>query len=366
MARLTKVLPKSRFLAALSFVYLFAFSSIYIQLPGLYGDNGIYPARLTNHAPLANLSDFYGDPDLLRLSPFLKLDTFQMLELCVLIGIVFSFLAAFCESFRTLPVYLFLWLAYFSILKVGQTFLWFQWDLLLVEAGFLALLLAKVAPGFSFSFTSGDRISIWLLRWLLFRLMFSAGVVKLRSNCPAWWSLQALHWHYQSQCIPTPLAWYFHHLPGWFHSLSVASTFIIEILVPLLFFVPLKPVRLFCFYSQVLLQVFIILTGNYNFFNLLTIALCYSLLTDDDFHSNGYQQFVDYGPLPIHAPCTGADYHTARVLCLYSIKSILGLSWCDDWLSAGDLCYPQTPPSFTDSPCLLPHSNVPCLPILRE
>ncbi|KER19358.1 hypothetical protein T265_11846 [Opisthorchis viverrini] len=85
-------------------------------------------------------------------------------------------------------------------------------------------------------------------------------------------------------CIPNPVAWHAHHLPGWMHNFSVASTLIIEILLPLLFFVPLRLIRLFSFYSQLLLQGLIILTGNFNFFNLLTMALCYSLLKDEDFN----------------------------------------------------------------------------------
>jgi hypothetical protein len=113
--------------------------------------------------------------------------------------------------------------------------------------------------------------------------MFASGVVKLTSQCPTWWSLTALNYHYETQCIPMPLAWYFHHLPSWFQRFSVVATYVIEISVPFLFFLPIRNVRLFAFCCQVLLQVLIILTGNYNFFNLLTMALCLSLVDDNFF-----------------------------------------------------------------------------------
>ncbi|KAF8562155.1 hypothetical protein P879_11081 [Paragonimus westermani] len=282
MGRLNVTLPKQRFLLLLSFIYLFSFASLYIQLPGLYGDNGILPVNLLRLTTPTNFQDFVQEPNLLRFSSIFRLDMIFMFELCVIVGAVLAFLAAWFSEFRNSFVFSILWLTYFSVFKAGQTFLWFQWDIMLLEAGFIAILLSSL-PLSSSRNVASDRIALWLLRWLLFRLMFSAGVVKLTSECPSWWDLKALHWHYQSQCIPNPLSWYAHHLPGWFHQLGVASTLAIEIIFPLLFFVPLRGVRLFSFYAQVFLQILIILTGNFNFFNLLTIALCYSLLKNEDF-----------------------------------------------------------------------------------
>ncbi|NXS69267.1 LMF2 factor, partial [Pandion haliaetus] len=91
----------------------------------------------------------------------------------------------------------------------------------------------------------------------------------------------ALTYHYETQCIPTPGAWFAHQLPVWFQKFSVVATYVIEIAIPLLFFAPIRRLRLFAFYSQVLLQVLIILTGNYNFFNMLTIILAFSLLDEE-------------------------------------------------------------------------------------
>lgn len=121
---------------------------------------------------------------------------------------------------------------------------------------------------------------MFLLQWLLFRLMFASGVVKLTSGCPTWWSLTALNYHYESQCIPTPISWFAHHLPDWFQKLSVVSTYYVEGIVPYFFFLPFRPLKLFGCLCQVFFQLCIIATGNYNFFNMLTIVLCISLLDD--------------------------------------------------------------------------------------
>jgi len=111
--------------------------------------------------------------------------------------------------------------------------------------------------------------------------MFCSGVVKLSSECPSWWGLTALYWHYESQCIPTPLAWYGHQLPKWFQRLSVVLTYVILMALSWLFFVPVRSLRIFSFYSQILSQVLIILTGNYNLFNLLAIVLLIPILDDE-------------------------------------------------------------------------------------
>ena len=126
-----------------------------------------------------------------------------------------------------------------------------------------------------------DPVTLYLVRWLLFRMMFASGVVKLTSGCDVWWGLTAMPTHYFSQCLPTPLAWWAATLlPDWMHKLSVVSTFIIEIPFTFLFFAPFSALRKLTFFNQIFLMVVIMLTGNYNFFNFLFIALCLSLAED--------------------------------------------------------------------------------------
>ncbi|XP_073435385.1 lipase maturation factor 2 [Dendrobates tinctorius] len=279
---------RNTFLWGLSGIYLCAFLSLYTQVPGLYGREGILPAwkmlRFTGKDLWDQLKD---SPTLLWLGPQLGLDTEQGIELICLLGAVLSLGALLFNCFRDSLIFLLLWILYLSLYQVGQVFLYFQWDSLLLETGFLAILVAPMRALRSKMnvWSAHDGITFWLTRWLLFRLMFASGVVKLTSRCPTWWGLTALTYHYETQCIPTPVAWYAHQLPVWFQKLSVVATYVIEIGVPWLFFLPSRRLRLFSFYTQVLLQVLIILTGNYNFFNLLTLVLCFSLLDDQHLRS---------------------------------------------------------------------------------
>ena len=137
----------------------------------------------------------------------------------------------------------------------------YQWDALLLETGFLAILLGS------------SPLLIWLFRWLLFRLMFLSGAVKLLSGDFSWRGFTALPVHYQTQPLPTPLAWYFYQLPGWFQHFSVGFVFLVELIMPFLIFAP-RRVRFPAAGCIAFLQIMISLTGNYAFFNILTIALC--------------------------------------------------------------------------------------------
>jgi hypothetical protein len=144
----------------------------------------------------------------------------------------------------------------------------FQWDVLLLETGFLAFVLSIAT-----------RPGIWLLRWLLFRFMFLSGAVKLLSGDPTWANLSALSYYFQTEPLPTPLAWYVHHLPHAVLAALTVATFVIEIGLPFLIFFP-RRLRFLAAFGILLLQVAIFLTGNYTFFNLLTIALCIVLFDD--------------------------------------------------------------------------------------
>jgi hypothetical protein len=172
------------------------------------------------------------------------------------------------------------WLLYLSLVTVGQVFTWFQWDGLLLETGLTALFLAPwrwwSRPG---SDPPPSRLALWMVRWLLFRLMLSSAAAKLGSGDVTWRDLTALEYHYQTQCLPPWTAWFAHHLPAWLHKVSSAAMFAIEGLVPFLILAP-RRIRFVAAAAMVKLQILIALTGNYGFFNLLTAALCLPLLDD--------------------------------------------------------------------------------------
>jgi len=165
-----------------------------------------------------------------------------------------------------------LWALYLSLTVAGRDFLSFQWDVLLLEAGLLAVFLAprgvlRRRPGLP------PLLIVWMYRWLLFRLMFASGLVKLRSGDPAWRGLTALEYHYETQPLPTWVGYYAHHLPPRAHVFAVAVMFVIELVLPWLVWLPGRGRRV-PLVAFVGFQVLIALTGNYAFFNLLTVALC--------------------------------------------------------------------------------------------
>jgi hypothetical protein len=173
-----------------------------------------------------------------------------------------------------------LWILYLSLTIVCRDFLGFQWDGLLLETGLLAVCLAPWRWRDRFVDASDPpRLARWLVWWLLFRLMFASGVVKLASGDPAWRDLSALAVHYETQPLPTPIAWYAWLLPLWFHRFSTVVVFVIELGVPWLIVAGVRWRRLAAL-TLIGLQALIALTGNYAFFNLLTVALCVMLLDD--------------------------------------------------------------------------------------
>uniref|UniRef100_A0A8C5KQW9 Lipase maturation factor n=1 Tax=Jaculus jaculus TaxID=51337 RepID=A0A8C5KQW9_JACJA len=287
--------PRQLFLQGVAAVFMFAFASLYTQIPGLYGPEGILPARKTLRPQgKGRWQQLWETPTLLWEAPRLGLDTAQGLELLTLLGTVLALGTLLLNSLRHSLIYFLLWAAYLSAYQASKTLVTsapvLPLDSLLLETGFLAVLVAplrqppnrkQASQGGLAEASPHEGLPFWLVRWLLFRLMFASGVVKLTSRCPTWWGLTALTYHYETQCLPTPAAWFAHHLPVWLHRLSVVATFLIEIAVPPLFFVPVRHLRLAAFYAQALLQVLIIVTGNYNFFNLLTLVLTTSLLDDD-------------------------------------------------------------------------------------
>jgi hypothetical protein len=256
------------FLRLLAAVYALAFGSLLVQIRGLAGAQGILPATefLEWVAGRTGAERYWLLPTLC----WLDASDFTLVGLC-LAGIVLAVLL----FLRICPrlVLLLLWGAYLSLANVGQVFLGYQWDALLLETGFLAILFAPPGwrPGRDRE-PPPSRLALWLLRFLLIRLMLCSGLVKLLSGDPAWWSLRALDYHYWTQPLPTPIAWYAHQLPAWFQSLSTAVMFAIELLAPLLALGP-RAVRHGAAWALLGLQALIALTGNYAFFNLLTAAL---------------------------------------------------------------------------------------------
>jgi hypothetical protein len=163
------------------------------------------------------------------------------------------------------PLFAAAFLLYLGAFLVGQTFLSFQWDILLLETGALAVLLAPLSP--LTRARAPSRPAVLALHWCLFKLMLMSGVVKLQARCDTWLSLTALHYHYATQCLPTPGAWWAHQLPNALQKLSVAATYVIEMPAAALFLAPWPQARALGGALNVVLMLAIVATGNYTFFN---------------------------------------------------------------------------------------------------
>jgi hypothetical protein len=173
------------------------------------------------------------------------------------------------------------WIAYLSLTVAGQDFLSFQWDALLLETGFLALLVMPLhgLPRWSRKLAPPGRGGLMLLWWLLFKLTLSSGAVKLLSGDATWRNLTALEYHYETQPLPTWIGWWAHQLPDGLQRASTLMMFGVELAVPWIILAPARW-RRWGFLPLVGLQLLIATTGNYAYFNLLTIALCVLLLDD--------------------------------------------------------------------------------------
>ena len=292
------------FLRALGTIYLIAFVSLWVQVNGLVGSDGMSPANQFLPAVRAQIG-----PDAYALLPTLcwfgQSDAF-LYFLCGS-GVLFSLLLIFGIAPAISLVALFV--LYLSLTIAGQIFFNFQWDVLLLEAGFLSIFFAPwrlwprrfsveaVVPAANNFHPAGDmpatalatpsrqqeppvsRAGLFLLKLLLFKLMLMSGVVKLTSGDPSWWNLTALDYHYWSQPLPTVFGWLADKSPEWFKHFSVAFCLAIEIVAPFFIWAP-RRLRLGAAGLMIFLQVGIGLTGNYCFFNLLTIALCLLLIDD--------------------------------------------------------------------------------------
>ena len=273
------------FLRALGVIYLIAFLSLWIQVDGLVGSDGLSP--VVQFLPAAHAQVGRSAYALLPTLCWLNSSNTFLHLLCGS-GVLFSLLLIFgiAPPVSLLAAFVF----YLSLTVAGQVFFNFQWDVLLLETGFLSIFLApwRLWPK-TFLFRAGStppptatpvsRAGLFLLKLLLFKLMLMSGVVKLTSGDDSWWNLTALDYHYWSQPLPTVFAWWADKSPEWFKHFSVAFCLVVEIIVPFFIWAP-RRLRLIAAGLLVFLQLAIAITGNYCFFNLLTIALCLLLIDD--------------------------------------------------------------------------------------
>jgi predicted DCC family thiol-disulfide oxidoreductase YuxK len=250
------------FVRLLALIYAIAFGSLSLQVTGLLGARGILPAAEYLKAVAANVGAmrFYYVPTIFWINA-----SGGALQGVCYAGVAIAALVLVGIFERAGLAILFV--LYLSLSAAGQEFLSFQWDSLLIEVGFLAI------------FLGNSRIVVWLFRWLLFRLMFLSGAVKILSRDQTWRGLTALNYHYWTQPLPNRISWYMAQLPLSFQKMSTALVLGVELVIPFLIFAP-RRVRIFGAWCLLGLQILIFLTGNYTFFNLLAMAMCVFLWDD--------------------------------------------------------------------------------------
>jgi hypothetical protein len=168
-------------------------------------------------------------------------------------------------------MWLTLWVLYLSIVNVGQVWYGFGWESLLLETGFLMIFLGndRVAP---------PLLTLWMARLLLFRVEFGAGLIKMRGD-PCWRDLTCLYYHHETQPMPGPLSWFFHHLPKPLHRVEVAGNHLAQLIVPFGLFAP-QPVAGAAGAIIVVTQLWLVASGNFAWLNWVTILLACSAIDD--------------------------------------------------------------------------------------
>ena len=258
---LTRILLE-RGLGALYFV---AFLSSFNQFPALLGERGLLPA-----------------PDFLKRVRFRDAPSVfhwrysdAILRVVAGSGVVISLLtvAGVVERapwWAVIAIWLVMWALYLSIVNAGQTFYSFGWESMLLEAGFFAAFLGPrdVKP---------PLIVIAILRWMLFRVEFGAGLIKIRHD-PCWRDLTCLYYHYETQPLPNPLSWLFHRFPRWFQRQSVIFSHFVQLVAPWGLFAP-QPVAAIAGALLIVHQLLLIASGNYSWLNWMTVVLGFSALS---------------------------------------------------------------------------------------
>jgi hypothetical protein len=236
------------------------------QYRGLLGEHGLTPVRRY----LQRVS-FRRSPSLFHLH---HSDTFYLGVAWAGAALAAASVAGLTDLLPLVPamlVWVVLWLLYLSIVNVGQTWYAFGWESLLLEAGFLAVFLGNDSVG-------PPLLTLVLLRWLLFRLEFGAGLIKMRGDA-CWRDLSCLDYHHETQPMPGPFSWHFHRLPRRLHRVEVLANHVTQLVVPFALFLP-QPVAGVAAAVMIVTQLWLVVSGNFAWLNWLTIVLAFSALPD--------------------------------------------------------------------------------------
>ena len=262
-------------LRLLGFVYAIAFLVAAQQLVPLIGEHGLTSA---NHF-LTAIQTQLGS----RTAGMLRVPTLFWFEnsdsaLSIFAWTGFGLSLVVLGGYANAIILSILWAMYLSIVHIGQIWYGYGWEIQLLETGFLSIFLCPLLDGRPFPKCRPPIPVIWLFRWLGFRIMIGAGLIKLRGD-PCWRDLTCLYYHYETQPIPNPISRYLHFAPHWFHKFGTAWNHFIELVVPWFSFGP-RTARHIAGVLLVSFQIVLIISGNLSFLNYVTIIPFLACLDD--------------------------------------------------------------------------------------
>ena len=267
------------FQRGLATLYLLAFVSSALQFRALIGERGLTPIpAFVREVPGRQA------PSIFQLHYSDRFFALLAWGGAVLAGALLVGLGDVVPLWASMSLWLVLWALYLSIVNTGQTWYGFGWETLLLEAGLLAVFLgnSQVAP---------PLLVLLALWWLLFRVEFGAGLIKWRGD-PCWRQLTCLYYHHETQPMPGPLSWFFHHLPRPLHRVEAAANHIAQLAVPVLLFLP-QPVASGAAGFVIITQLWLVLSGNFSWLNWLTILLAVTAVA-----ASPLGALWEFGPAP--------------------------------------------------------------------
>ncbi len=282
------------FTRSVGVIYLIAFISFAVQLSGLIGGAGILPASTF----LAAASDRYGAAAF-WLYPTMAWFGASDAALQVMTMVGAASAIAVISGFAVLPALAVAYVCMLSLVTVGQDFFAYQWDVLLLEMGFLAILVVPTGLGRDAAAKEPSAAARWLLWLLLFRVTWGSGLVKMYSGDTSWRTLTALSYHYFTQPLPNPLSWTMQWTSAGFQKLQTLSALLIELAVPFLLFAP-RRLRMAGAAVTVAFHLLIAATGNFAFYNLEVMALCLTCF-DDQWYRWAFRKKKMPVPVPENA-----------------------------------------------------------------
>jgi hypothetical protein len=300
------VLVRFVFQRGLAVIYLFAFLVAARQFRPLAGEDGLLP--LSEYAEHAS---FRERPSLFHLVP-----DDRVVGLTAWTGVALSVVALLAGPYwlpepYALPASMLLWLAlwglYQSFVNAGRVFYGYGWESMLLETGFLAIFLGAGS-------SHPPVVVVWLLKWLLFRNMFGAGLIKIRGD-DCWRDLTCMDHHYETQPMPNPVSWFAHHLPARFHRLGVVGNHVVELAVPFLYFAP-QPFATAAGVATIGFQAWLLFTGNFSWLNALTVVQAVATFSDG----------VLTAVAPVAAPAATAPPLALTVLALLLAALVVAMS----------------------------------------